>query len=428
MERRQPFFQAGGNLDADAPSYVERPADNELMRALENGELCLVLAPRQTGKSSLMVRTRARLLEKGTRAGMVDLQPLGGQKDPEKWFNDVIYQIEDSLGLETDSLQWWEENRRLGPMQRFMKFLEHVVLGELQGDVVLFIDEIDSALGLPFADDFFTTLRSFFNLRSTKPDLKRLTFALLGVANASEFIKDRSRTPFNIGTSIQLTDFTPDKIKGFQKVLGPDSDELIQRIFRWTSGQPFLVQTLAAQAYSHPGAGAQGLDAAVEEKFFQGRVEQDTHLKFIQDYLLADFLADSSMLRQVLKTYRKILRGENRRARQAIQGAKPAVAGRCRHSPGRKTQDPQPDLLPDFRPELGRGAYAEGPSPNCIRRCSFCHSDFVVMGLSGSAAVFSEISANRKNRTVHPGPVRGTANSPDRNERVQNCSKATGHP
>ena len=134
---------------------------------------------------------------------MVDLQPLGSQPDPVLWFNDVVYQIEDSLKLHTDTLAWWEQNQRLGPMQRFIKFLEEVVLGEIKGNVVLFFDEIDSVLRLPFADDFFTTLRSFYNARSTKPELKGLSFALLGVATASEFIKDRNRTPFNIGTSIQ---------------------------------------------------------------------------------------------------------------------------------------------------------------------------------------------------------------------------------
>ena len=78
----------------------------------------------------------------------------GLTRDPVRWFNDVVFQIEDSLKLTTDTLAWWEEHYRLGPMQRFMKFLEDVVLGEIEGDGVLFFDEIDSVLNLPFADDF----------------------------------------------------------------------------------------------------------------------------------------------------------------------------------------------------------------------------------------------------------------------------------
>jgi hypothetical protein len=53
-------LQAGGALGLDK-LYVERPADRELHRALSAGEFCYVLAPRQSGKSSLRVRTAARL-------------------------------------------------------------------------------------------------------------------------------------------------------------------------------------------------------------------------------------------------------------------------------------------------------------------------------------------------------------------------------
>ena len=52
----QEFFVAGGTLWREAPSYIVRPADNELFRLALAGEYCDVLAARQMGKSSLMVR------------------------------------------------------------------------------------------------------------------------------------------------------------------------------------------------------------------------------------------------------------------------------------------------------------------------------------------------------------------------------------
>jgi len=55
------FFQAGGTLAPDAPSYVERAADRELFERVSAGELCYVLTPRQMGKSSLMAPTAERL-------------------------------------------------------------------------------------------------------------------------------------------------------------------------------------------------------------------------------------------------------------------------------------------------------------------------------------------------------------------------------
>lgn len=43
------FYVTGGTLRADAPSYVERQADQELFEGLLRGEFCYVLTARQMG-------------------------------------------------------------------------------------------------------------------------------------------------------------------------------------------------------------------------------------------------------------------------------------------------------------------------------------------------------------------------------------------
>ena len=63
--RSSRFYWTSGTMGFDAPSYVERAADHELYEALHRGEYCSVLTSRQMGKSSLMVRTAARLREDG---------------------------------------------------------------------------------------------------------------------------------------------------------------------------------------------------------------------------------------------------------------------------------------------------------------------------------------------------------------------------
>ncbi|WP_089935348.1 AAA-like domain-containing protein [Candidatus Entotheonella palauensis] len=309
MSASNDFFQDSGTLAPDAPSYIERPADHELLAALEQHEFCLVLAPRQTGKSSLMVHAAARLREMGLHAGVVDLQALGIHQDPGPWFSDMLYQIERSLRLKTDSALWEESHVRLGPTQRFLTFLEDVVLTELHGDVVLFFDEIDSVLNLPFSDDFFTTLRSLFNARAEKPALRRLSIVLLGLATPSSFIRNRSRTPFNIGRSIALDDFNRVATKPFQEKLGRNSGSLIDRIFYWTNGQPWLVQRLAAAVYAWPEdeRSPERIDREVKDSYLQSNIiEHDTHFKFIRNYLLER----SPYLRKTLVTYRRVLRGK----------------------------------------------------------------------------------------------------------------------
>jgi len=52
----QSFYQVGGSLPVDAPSYITRQADAEFLQALLDGKFCYVLNARQMGKSSLRVQ------------------------------------------------------------------------------------------------------------------------------------------------------------------------------------------------------------------------------------------------------------------------------------------------------------------------------------------------------------------------------------
>ena len=128
-----------------------------------------------------------------------------------------------------------------------MRFLEEVILTETgDSSVEVFFSEIDSVLPLPFADDFFTSLRALYNARAVKPTLRRLSFVLLEVADAADFVRDSRQTPFNIGTTIPLQNFDPQDTEPFREVLGDKRADLIKRIFYWSGGQPFMVQSLAA--------------------------------------------------------------------------------------------------------------------------------------------------------------------------------------
>jgi hypothetical protein len=83
----QEFFVAGGTLWREAPSYISRPADDELFRLVSAGEYSNVLAARQMGKSSLMVQTANRLRESGVRTSILDISTLGGGiSTPDAWF------------------------------------------------------------------------------------------------------------------------------------------------------------------------------------------------------------------------------------------------------------------------------------------------------------------------------------------------------
>ena len=146
---------------------------------------------------------------------------------------------------------WWKEREQLYSVQKLSDFIEEVLLvkaGNLSKQLVVFVDEIDSVLGLSFSvNDFFALIRYCYNQRSLNPAYQRLTFALFGVATLSDLISNIQTTPFNIGQYIQLEGFKEHEaqplLQGLtNKVSNPQT--LLKEILAWTGGQPFLTQKI----------------------------------------------------------------------------------------------------------------------------------------------------------------------------------------
>jgi AAA-like domain/GUN4-like len=242
-------YRFSGSLPENASTYVTREADEELYQSLYAGKFCYVLNTRQSGKSSIRVRTMRRLRDAGVECAAIDLSAGGVQNvTPEQWYVDIIDHLIESFALDVDLVEWWSENKLYSEVTRFRKFIEEVLLLEVKEKIVIFIDEIDSVLSLKFpTDDFFALIRACHNQRVDNLDYNRLTFCLLGVASPGNLIQDKQRTPFNIGTAINLKGFQLHEVSPLRQGLDgkfTDSQKIIEEILNWTGGQPFLTQKL----------------------------------------------------------------------------------------------------------------------------------------------------------------------------------------
>jgi len=306
------FFVAGGTLNRDAESYVPRAADDELFDAIIAGSFCYVLTPRQMGKSSLMVRTAARLRSDGQTAIVIDLTEIGQNVALDQWYRGLLLALGDETGLDPELRAVWSRHADLGPMQRLVRGITDVLLPARPGRITIFIDEIDAVRSLPFpTGEFFAGIRELYNRRASEPDLERVSFCLLGVASPSDLIRDTRTTPFNIGRRISLDDFTATEAAPLARGLGRADDEsraLLARILDWTGGHPYLTQRLCAAIAEDPAATTAGdVDRACDRLFLSRSArERDDNLLFVRDRMLRS----ESDLAALLDLYRLVRAGK----------------------------------------------------------------------------------------------------------------------
>ena len=291
---RAGFYVAGGTLKRDAPCYVMRDADLDLHAALARGEFCYLLAARQMGKSSLMVRTVVRLREEGAKAVVIDLAALGQNLTAEQWYLGLLGRIGSQLELEDELQAYWYARSSQGPLERWLGALRDVALPRTQAPLLVFLDDIEATRGLPFAtDEFFAGLRQLYNERAEAPALSRLTFCILGVAKPADLVQGAGPTPFNIGRRIDLRDFTDKEaqvlLPGLRRA-GSHAPALLARILHWTGGHPYLTQRLCqAAAEDARVRSAGGVDRVCEEIFLSNKArEGDDNLLFARDRMLRD--------------------------------------------------------------------------------------------------------------------------------------------
>jgi Leucine-rich repeat (LRR) protein len=322
-------LQAGGTLNSRRHLYIERQEDEKFFQLLEQGEYVNVLSSRQMGKSSLMMRAVQRLSERGIKSVTIDLaSELGSPPDLNAFYLGLLSKVVRILALQIDLKTWWDERGAETVNQRLLRFFREVVGGAIAEPIVIFLDEIDSTLKLPYTDDLFTAIRGMYNDRPMVEAYRRITFCLLGVATPNELIKDRRTTAYNVGTPLTLRDFERgvDDLSPLAAVLDPDtevSNRLLDRILYWSSGQPYLTQKLCLDVVGNR-ISIDAIDEFVTHAYENlGQASNDVHFQQILRFL-EDRLSDETA---TIELYAKVLKGIGVPDRTTLANAELKLSG-----------------------------------------------------------------------------------------------------
>jgi DNA-binding SARP family transcriptional activator len=268
----------GGAVTLDSRFYVERGTDREFHHAIAEGDsIVLVKGPRQSGKTSLLARGLQRAREAGARVAHTDFQSLTGPHVDT--VDGVLLALAESLaeqvGLEVRPADGW--NAHLGAGLNLRRFLRREVLPRLEAPLVWGLDEVDRLFPYPYAGEVFGVFRSWHNERALDPDgpWLRLTLAMAYATEAHLFLADLNQSPFNVGTRLELEDFTLEELAELNRRYGKPLAELdLRRLAELVGGHPYLARK-ALSLLSGRGSSLAELECGVA----QGGGPFEDHLK-----------------------------------------------------------------------------------------------------------------------------------------------------
>ena len=301
------FFNTAGPIRPDAHYHIpplDRVDLDELLGLIRDERYFVLHAPRQTGKTSVLMALRDRL-NAGGDYRCVYANVEAGQamrEDVAEGMRAVLSEmaLEASVTLSDESLEaiWPGALERAGPGQALRQALLRWSMADPR-PLVLLIDEIDALVG----DTLLSVLRQLRAGYPGRPDRFPQSVILCGVRDVRDYrIHSTAQnalvlggSAFNVKSdSLRLGDFTEAETRA---LLGQHTgetgqaftDEALELILTRSGGQPWLVNALCREACFKNEAGRDRSRAITEadildaqERLILARV---THLDNLADKL-----------------------------------------------------------------------------------------------------------------------------------------------
>jgi hypothetical protein len=237
-----------GTVPIGSRFYVERPLIDQYAytEIIKPGALVRVKAPKQWGKTSLLVRVLAKAEQLGYRTVRLnfhhaDSTVLSSLTGLLRWF---CANLTRQLGLELRLDDYWDKD--LGSKVSCTTYLQGYVLEQLQCPLVLALDEVNLLFEYPsVAQDFLPLLR-FWHEEANNLAIWGNLRMLVSHSTEVYVPLNLNQSPFNVGLPLKLKPFNLNQIQDLAQrhQLPPSATDpaFLDALHQLTNGHPYLVR------------------------------------------------------------------------------------------------------------------------------------------------------------------------------------------
>ncbi|NET36306.1 MAG: serine/threonine protein kinase [Cyanothece sp. SIO1E1] len=270
-----------GQVPLHSHFYIDRPPSESLCceTIVQPGALIRIKAPRQMGKTSLMVRTLHHAQNVGLFPVVLNLKQAGAGvlKDSDRFLAWFCASVTRSLRLPNRLDEYWDN--AFGPNWNSTDYFENYLLTVVEKGLAIALDDIDILFNYPeLAADFLDLLRAWYEKAKYGVSGSEIwqKLRLVVVHSTEVYIPlDVNRSPFNVGLSIELQDFTADQVQDLAQRHGLAwSPDQALSLMAKVGGHPYLTRTAIYQL----SQGNITLDALLQTAAFASGIYRD-HLR-----------------------------------------------------------------------------------------------------------------------------------------------------
>lgn len=245
-----PLEFPNGPVPLNSPLYIERPPVEDLAYAdvLKPGSLIRIKAPRQMGKTSLLRRVVAHAQRHQLRTVTLRFNRADRSiyRDIDSFLRWFCANLSHQLGLEPDLDEHWHPE--IGSKVSCTAYLEDYLLKQVDGDIVIALDEMNELFQYPeISAEFLPLLRTWYEDAREYASWQRLRWVLAHATDVYVPLQ-LNQSPFNVGLSLKLPSFSMGQVQelarrhGLTWVEGDVGIEKLLSLLHVVSCRPGLVR------------------------------------------------------------------------------------------------------------------------------------------------------------------------------------------